>query len=121
MTTILVCDTCRYSQASKLLDEQTGGEILAGLVEKAAADGISVKRQSCLMNCKGHCNVAIRAKGKVTYVLGRFEPNADSAEAITEFAAEFAALENGRVPLRDWPQGVKGHFLARLPVIEDDE
>jgi len=121
MTTILVCNTCRYSKAEKLNGEQTGGEILADLVEKAAAEGIRVRRHSCLMGCDDHCNIAIRAKGKVTYVMGRFEPTADSAEAITEFAASFAELKNGRVPFRDWPQGVKGHFVSRVPPMEDDE
>ncbi len=121
MTTILVCDTCRYSKAEKLHGEQTGGEILAELVEKAAGSGIRVRRQSCLMGCNNHCNVAIRAKGKVTYVMDRFKPNADSAAAITDFAAEFTKLENGRVPLRNWPEGVKGHFVSRVPPIEDDE
>lgn len=121
MTTILVCDTCRFSKAEKLNDNQTGGEILADLVEKAAASGIQVKRHSCLMGCDDHCNIAIRAKGKLTYVLGRFEPNSDSAEAIAEFAAGFSASTTGRVPFREWPAGVKGHFVSRVPPIEDDD
>ncbi len=121
MTTILVCDTCRYSQTEKLNGDQTGGEILADLVEKAAPTGISVKRHSCLMGCDHHCNIAIRAKGKLTYVLGRFEPNAESAAAITEFATGFDASQTGRVPFREWPQGVKGHFVSRVPPIEDDD
>lgn len=121
MTTILVCDTCRFSEAEKLHGEQTGGEILADLVEKAAGSGIRVKRHACLMGCDDHCNIAVRAKGKLTYVLGRFEPNNDSAEAIAAFAAGFATSETGRVPFREWPQGVKGHFVSRVPPIEQDD
>lgn len=121
MTTILVCDTCRYSKEEKLSGDQTGGEILADLLGKAAANGITVRRHSCLMGCDNHCNIAIRAKGKLTYVLGRFEPNSDSAEAIAEFAAGFAASPTGRVPFREWPVGVKGHFVSRVPPIEDDD
>ena len=121
MTTILVCDTCRFSEAEKLHNERTGGEILADLVETAAQDGIRVRRHSCLMGCEHHCNIAIRDTGKLTYVLGRFEPNADSAEAIAEFAAGFNASETGRVPFREWPQGVKGHFVSRVPPIEQDD
>ncbi|MBL4806818.1 MAG: DUF1636 domain-containing protein [Rhodobacteraceae bacterium] len=121
MTTILVCDTCRYSKAEKLFNERTGGEILADLLETAAGAGIRIKRHSCLMGCDNHCNIAIRDNGKLTYVLGRFNPTQDSADAIAEFAAGFTASDTGRVPFREWPQGVKGHFVSRVPPIEHDD
>ncbi len=119
-TTIFVCDTCRYSVEDKLdAKGQTGGEILAALIEKAAAGqpDIEVRRQSCLMGCERHCNTAITADGKLTYVLGRFEPVAESAEAVVDYAGLHRDSETGRVPFKQWPQGVKGHFIARIPAL----
>lgn len=119
-TTIFVCDTCNYSSEMKLLDGKSGGEMLAGHIEKIAesAPGIEVRRQSCLMGCDRHCNTAVTAPGKLSYVIGRFEPTEESAQAVVDYARLHAASETGRVPFREWPQGVKGHFVARIPALD---
>lgn len=119
-TTIFVCDTCAFAPGQKTgPDNETGGEILAKLVEaQASGNGqVEVRRQSCLMGCDRHCNTAIAADGKLTYVLGMFKPSEASAEAIVEYATLHAASETGRVPFKQWPQGVKGHFVARIPAL----
>ena len=119
-TTIFVCDTCRYSREDKIgPDGRTGGEILAERIE-ALSDGaadIRVERQSCLMGCERHCNTAVTAPGKLTYVLGMFTPTEASAEAVIEYARHHAASESGRVPFKQWPAGVRGHFIARVPAL----
>lgn len=119
--TITVCDTCAYAPEQKTHAGETGGEIFARAVETAAADApeLAVRRHSCLMGCERHCNVAISAPGKLTYVLGRFEPTADAAAAVVEYAAKFAESETGAVPFKQWPAGVKGHFVARVPALTD--
>lgn len=119
-TTIFVCDTCRYSAEEKYCGEQTGGEMLAEHVERVAegAPNLTIRRQSCTMGCERHCNVSVTAPGKIAYVIGRFEPTADSAEAIVEYARLHAGSETGQVPFKQWPQGVKGHFVARIPAPE---
>lgn len=122
-TTIFVCDTCRYSEDLKTdTDGRTGGEILAGLVEEIAAgrSDVDIQRQSCLMGCDRHCNTAIAAPGKLTYVLGTFEPGREAASAVVEYAALHAESATGQVPFKQWPQGVKGHFVARIPALENN-
>ena len=116
-TTIFVCDTCRFSrEVREGPDGLTGGQMLAERIEALAGErGIEVRRQSCLMGCERHCNTAITAPGKLTYVLGMFTPTDASAEAVVEYAEAHAASETGRVPFKQWPQGVKGHFVARIP------
>ena len=121
-TTIIVCDTCRYSaedKTTKTIDgtEKAGGEILAEQIEELAqgVEGLEVRRQSCLMGCERHCNTAVTAPGKLTYVIGKFDPTAESAEAVVAYAQLHADSEKGQVPFREWPQGVKGHFVARIP------
>lgn len=121
-TTIFVCDTCRYSVDAKTTMtkegvEKTGGEILAEQIEEQVqgVEGLTVIRQTCLMGCERHCNTAITAPGKLSYVIGKFEPTAESAEAVVEYARLHSESEKGQVPFREWPQGVKGHFVARIP------
>lgn len=119
-TTIFVCDTCRFTrEVREGPDGLTGGQMLAERIERLAAEApeIEVRRQSCLMGCERHCNTAVTAPGKLTYVLGMFAPNLASAEAVVAYARAHAASETGRVPFKQWPQGVKGHFVAKIPAI----
>ncbi len=120
-TTIFVCDTCRYSREDRDgPDGRTGGQMLAERIEGLAdgAPGIVVRRQSCLMGCDRFCNTAVAAPGKLTYVLGMFAPTENSAAAVVDYALLHAASPTGQVPLKQWPQGVKGHFVARIPALE---
>ncbi|MEM0988403.1 MAG: DUF1636 domain-containing protein [Pseudomonadota bacterium] len=124
-TTIIVCDKCNWAEDTKTApDGRTGGEVLAEMIEARCADAgsaVAVRRQSCLMGCARHCNTAIAAPGKLTYVLGSFEPTAASAEAVVDYARLHAESETGQVPFKQWPQGVKGHFVARIPAVDHAE
>ena len=115
--TITVCDTCRYAEAETAADGLTGGARFAGHVEAAAAGmaGITVRRFSCLMGCDHHCNAGLSAPGKIAYVLGRFAPTAEDAAALVAYAALYAGSRGGAVPFTQWPEGVKGRFIARMP------
>lgn len=117
MTTwITICDTCKGDDWDTRGMDKTDGEALADMVEpRAEAAGIRTRRVSCLMGCSHSCNIAIQAEGKLSYTLGRFEPGAEAAEAIVDYAAKHAASDTGQVPFREWHQGVKGHFITRHP------
>lgn len=123
MTTwITICDTCKRSdvpEVSPRADGRTDGEALAELVEAGLAakpnPDLQTRRVSCLMGCTHGCNVAIQSEGKLSYTLGRFTPDAEAAEALTEYAALHAQSDSGQVPYRSWPEGVKGHFVTRHP------
>jgi predicted metal-binding protein len=118
---IVACNTCRYkADMREDAEGRRGGALLAeALVAERDADpryaGIAIQQMPCLFACNDHCTVHLRAPGKVGYVLGRFTPDADAARAILDYAVHYAASENGRVPLSQWPQGVKGHFIVRVP------
>ncbi len=118
-TTITVCDTCKRDDWDPVADPKTDGEKLAEMVEQAASgtEGVTVRRHSCLMGCDHGCNIVIQAEGKLNYVLGRFEPDQGAAEGIVGYAALHAQSDSGQVPYRTWPQAIKGHFVARLPVL----
>lgn len=118
---IVACNTCRLSGDAREDEsgQRGGARLVAALRAAKAADrryaGIAVQEMPCLFACADFCTVHLRAPGKVSYVLGRFTPDGDAARAILDYAVHYAASEHGRVPFRDWPQGVKGHFITRSP------
>lgn len=118
---VVVCNTCRYSADAREDDEGVrGGAALARTVraEQEANPryaGIVVQEMPCLFACQQFCTVHLRAPGKVGYVLGRFVADEAAARAILDYAVAYAASEIGQVPFREWPQGVKGHFITRTP------
>jgi predicted metal-binding protein len=118
---LVVCNTCRFSAEEREdADGVRGGARLVATLraEKAADDrlgGFAIEEMPCLFNCTQHCSIHLRAPGKIGYVLGRFEPTAEAARAILDYAVVYMASEEGVVPYRQWPEGVKGHFIVRLP------
>ena len=122
MTTyITVCDTCKRDDWDEANSQQTHGEELAALVESAAQGrNVKTRRVSCLMGCSHGCNISIQAAGKLAYTLGRFEPETEAANAIVDYAELHAESQTGQVPYKQWPQGVKGHFVTRMPPLPGD-
>jgi predicted metal-binding protein len=118
---IVACNTCRHS-ADKREDDsgmRGGAQMVAALRSVRESDaryaGIAVQEMPCLFACTEFCTIHVRAPGKVGYVLGRFMPDEEAATAILDYAVHYAASEHGRVPFKQWPQGVKGHFITRTP------
>lgn len=123
MTTwITICDTCKRDGWEDGDMSLTDGERLASLVESEASGvpGVKTRRVSCLMGCSGACNVAIQGREKLNYTLGAFDPTPDAASGIVAYAAAHAASETGRVPFREWPIAIKGHFVTRHPPLPDE-
>ena len=123
MTTwITICDTCKRDGWDAAQGGPTDGEVLATLIEAAATDvdRVRTRRTSCLMGCKGGCNVAVQGKGKLSYTIGNFEPLAEAAAGIVAYAAAHAQSATGQVPYRDWPQAIKGHFVTRHPPLPEE-
>ena len=123
MTTwITICDTCKTANWVADTDPQTDGERFADLIEAAAVgDTLSTRRVSCTMGCERACNIIIQATGKIGYSLGKFDGTAADAAAVVDYATMHADSPTGQVPFREWPQGVKGHFVSRhtpVPVPE---
>lgn len=119
-TSIVVCSTCKYKADEPLTPAgERGGAALFQHVKQAAEDlqtsSISVEPMACLFACSQHCTVHLRAAGKVGYVLSNFEPTPEAATALVEFAQYYDQSPEGVVPYKLWPEGVKGHFLVRVP------
>jgi len=119
-TTITICDTCERADKMPSNDGRKDGARLAELIENAArrVAAVRTRRHACLMGCGKGCNVVLQAEGKLTYVLGGFEPTAGKACAIVEYARLHAQSETGQVAFRSWPQDIKGHFVSRIPQLD---
>ena len=117
-TSVVACNTCRRPDGPRG-DRPAGAQLVAALRAAQAKDplyaGVEVQEMPCLFACKDSCTIHLRAPGKVGYVLGKFEPDAAAARAILDYAVQYHGSEIGQVPYRDWPEGVKGHFLTRTP------
>lgn len=97
-----------------------GGALLLRELEAAAKgdarlDGLAIEAMACLFNCSQHCSIHLRTPGKMGYVLGRFEPTPEAARAILDYACAYLRSAEGIVPYRQWPEGVKGRFIVRVP------
>jgi len=123
MTTwITICDTCKREDWDESCKDQTDGAALAALIETAAQGTmVRTRRVSCLMGCGKGCNVVVQAPGKLSYTLGGFEPDRQSAQAIVEYSIRHAESTTGQVPFRQWPAAIKGHFVSRHPPLPSEE
>lgn len=111
---VVACHTCR-----RAAQDGDGASLIATLRRVKASDsrydGVAVQEMACLFACGDACAVHLRAPGRIGYVLGRFDADEASARAILDYARAYAASGNGEVAFADWPEGVKGHFLTRMP------
>lgn len=118
---VLVCNTCRVSAGTQQDDNgRRGGALLAEALrrEQSAAPalaGIGIEEMPCLFACGRSCVVQIRAPGRIGYILGDFAPTTEAAHAILTYARLHAESTEGQVDYGDWPEAVKGHFIARIP------
>jgi predicted metal-binding protein len=120
MRSMVFCTTCRYSAAELTgPDGRTGGETLiahmeALLAEKGRGD-IAVQKQACLWNCTRHCSVILRDDRRFSYFTGNHAPEREQAEAILAWFDLHGESLTGEVPFREWPNRMRGHFIARIP------
>ncbi len=117
---IVFCETCKFNEEQKLAEDgRTGGEMLAqemrDLLAERGRDDVAVTMQRCLWSCSRHCNVLLRDDEKFSYLTGSFAPERSSAEALLDWFDMHDASETGEVSFRQWPDGMRGHFIARIP------
>lgn len=117
---IVLCNTCRHDGENRDgPDGRRGGALFAEQVRRAAArraqPEVEVTEMPCLFACSRHCTAHLRAPGKLGYVLGDFAPTAEAAQALVDFFLLYRDSAQGQVPYRQWPDGVKGHFIVRIP------
>jgi predicted metal-binding protein len=115
--TLTTCISCK----SEPIDG--GGQALAVRLESGLRSrglDMALVRQDCLWACSQSCTLLIQGTGRTGYLAGRFEPTEAAAAAILDWAEAYAATADGVVSYRQWPEGIKGHFIARIPAEKGD-
>ena len=128
-TWITVCRTCKREDID-IKEKGILGHIFFQKICEALQDvfddfkdlpknALQLREANCLMNCSRGCNVSIQANDKISYSMGYFLPTSANARALVDFAAKHYLSSNGKVNFKEWPEEIKGHFLARnLPIPE---
>jgi len=118
---LVVCSTCRLSREEREdARGRRGGAVFFEMLSTALADHpcqgrIVLQQMPCLFACTDHCSAYLRADGRMGYVLGKFAPTRKDAVALLDYIAHYLDSDTGIVPYGLWPEGVKGHFLVRVP------
>ncbi len=120
-SSLVVCSTCRFSKESRQDGNGRSGGVLfaqalsAALADHPCRDRVEIQEMPCLFACSSYCTVYIRSEGRLGYILGRFAPSRPDAAALLDYMAQYLESTDGVVPYANWPEGVKGHFLVRVP------
>jgi predicted metal-binding protein len=122
MRRLVVCTTCKYSAESKCApDGRTGGQMmlsaLQGALAKAGRSDVEIVPQECLWNCTRPCSVVIQDDARFSYITGGNTPDEEQAEAILQWFDLHGASVDGLVSFKQWPQKMRGHFIARIPPV----
>jgi predicted metal-binding protein len=122
-TTLYICETCRFAPDQREHEGRAGGEIFfaefAQQLRAMPLADLRVEGTRCLMACNRHCTVHLRAPGKIGYVIGDFTPDREAAATLLDYIGKYQQSASGQVPYSTWPQGIKGHFVARVPALDD--
>lgn len=122
-TTLYVCETCRYDTTTRDHEGRDGGTIFLEHIQQqfsaAPSADLRIVATRCLMACNRHCTVHLRAPGKINYVIGDFAPTRDNAAVLLDYVGKYQLSDSGQVPYSTWPPGIKGHFIARTPALDD--
>ena len=117
---LTVCTSCKFTDGLAFdAQGRTGGGLLAEALEIGARsrnDGPRIVRHECLWACTKSCTVLIESPRRTGYLAGRLAPDAASAQALLDWSESYGQTTDGQVPYAQWPQGMKGHFIARIPV-----
>ncbi len=113
---ITICDPCRRQGRDDSGASEADGERLAALAGPwvNGNGAVRTQRQSCVMGCDGGRPVAIQGRGGLAFAPGDFTPDAYTADATT-CAGLHGESPGSRVPCRQWPHRVTGHFNTRHP------
>jgi predicted metal-binding protein len=121
MRRLVICNTCKFSLESKTApDGRTGGQILLAHMRDVLSNrsDVVLVEQACMWNCSKPCSVVIQDDERFSYITGSNEPTRVQAEAILTWFDAHGETPTGEVPFKQWPQAMRGHFIARIPPVK---
>ncbi|XDB00005.1 DUF1636 domain-containing protein [Sulfitobacter sp. LCG007] len=116
---LLVCVTCRRGLAVPDGGVRPGARLFEGLCTADLPAGLTVTAAECLQNCEGGCTVALRGKGRWTYVFGNIHET-DDLDMLLDGAARYQRTGDGLIPWRERPVHFRKNCVARIPPLEQE-
>lgn len=116
-TTIHVCVTCKgEDDADRAKEDRAGARLHRALEALAAERGapVNIVAVECLSVCKRPVTFGFAAPGKWTYVYADAHPDT-AAAMILDGAALYAATDDGLIPWKQRPDGLKKGVVSRVP------
>lgn len=119
--TLFVCTSCTFTAGQREHLGQRGGyhlwqSLLQCQQREQLPPNVNVQPVECLSACNRFCAIAIASPAKTTLMFGDL-PALDSATAIVQLAAQYAASDDGVIPRRDRPALLQKGILARIPPV----
>jgi predicted metal-binding protein len=116
---LTICTTCKFSKESAFdRNGKTGGETLRNKLEilrDKRGTRLNIVGHECLWACKHSCAVLLEDEKRTGYLAGYFAPEDNDAQSILDWCEAHDRTEDGNVPFVEWPHGMRGHFIARIP------
>jgi predicted metal-binding protein len=79
---------------------------------------VRVRGVACISSCSRACTVALQAAGKLSYVFGDLQSDAETAAQVLACAELHAASADGQLARNDRPERLRNGILLRLPPLE---
>ncbi|MEM6437224.1 MAG: DUF1636 domain-containing protein [Cyanobacteria bacterium P01_D01_bin.115] len=119
--TLFVCTACSFAAGQREYQGQRGGyhlwqSLLQFQQQEQLLPNVNVQPVECLSACNRFCAIALASPAKTTLMFGDL-PALDSATAIVQLAAQYAASDDGIIPRRDRPTLLQKGILARIPPV----
>jgi len=116
---LTICTTCKFARDQAYdANGRTGGEILRDKLiqmQDERETSLRIVGHECLWACKHSCAVLLEDEKRTGYLAGYFGPEDEDAAAILDWCEAHDRTNDGNVPFIEWPQGMRGHFIARIP------
>ena len=115
---LLICKTCKRDELEDVNGCRPGEILFEALACRDLPEGLVVRSVECLSNCKRGCSIALRGKGRWTYIYGDVNEE-NHVEMIIDGASRYLATDNGLIPWRERPEHFRKHCIARIPPLEN--
>jgi len=117
---LFVCTTCASVWENGQRVGTSGGdrflELIAQLHESwEHREAMPLQPTACMSACSRPCAIAFAAPGKHGFVFGDLEPDADTAAAVLECAAQYQAKPDGLLAWKERPEKLKSGVISRIP------